>query len=54
MFQNIIVTIKSYLSFYQSYLVKQWRDLTPETYVALLIIIAFVGWMMMHNSTKKI
>ena len=54
MFQSMMLTINNYLSFHQSYLVEQWNNLNPETYIALLSLIGFVGWMAMKSSTKRI
>ena len=51
---KMMLTINSYISFYQSYAADQWRNLTPETYIALLSLIGFIGWVTMKSGTKRI
>lgn len=54
MFQSVMLSIKRNIVFYKSYLSKEWNELTPEMYAALLISILVVGWLMMRSSTNKI
>ena len=53
MFQSMMLTINSYINFYQSYAAEQWRTITPEMYIALLSLIGFVGWVSMKSDTKR-
>ena len=54
MFHSMMLTINNYIGFYQSYAADQWRNLNPETYIALLSLIGFIGWVTMKSGTKRI
>lgn len=49
----ITTTTREYSAFYSRYFSQQWAHMTPVKYVALLLAIGAVGWMLMRNSVKK-
>lgn len=53
MIDNIYLTIVRYWDFYCRYFLRQWDDMTPTSYGALLVFIGAVGWLLMKNSVRK-
>ena len=43
-----------YISFYRTFLLKQWSHMTPGKFCFLLIAVAVAGFLMMRSATKTI
>ena len=53
MWDRLVIGMSSYLDFYCRYLVKQWHDMTPARYGALLIAIGLVGFLLMKSDKSR-
>jgi len=42
-------TFSNYMNFYQQFLVRWWKTMTPMEFVGLQIGIAAAGWLLMKN-----
>ncbi|QDV52449.1 MULTISPECIES: hypothetical protein [Gimesia] len=54
MIESIMDTCREYSTFYINYLNKRWDNISPMEYGLVLVAIAFIGWVLMRNGTRKI
>ncbi len=54
MIETIKDTWHEYSLFYINYLNKRWDNISPMEYGMLLVVIAFIGWLLMRNGAKRI
>ncbi|QDT29044.1 hypothetical protein [Gimesia panareensis] len=43
-----------YSTFYINYLNKRWDNISPMEYGIVLVVIAFIGWLLMRNGMRKV
>ncbi|QDT96219.1 hypothetical protein [Gimesia aquarii] len=53
MIETILDTCREYSNFYINYLNKRWDNISPMEYGTVLIVIAFIGWLLMRNGARK-
>lgn len=53
MFENMMVTVRSYLAFYTTSLAGQWQHMSPSKYGIILIGIGVFGWLLMKSQRRK-
>ena len=49
----LAMSFQEHIDFYRSFLMRQWRHMTPTTYVVLLSLVLVGGWLMMRSGTKR-
>ena len=53
MIERIHATLSYDMGFYQSFVIKEWNNMTPGKYGSLLLMIAAVGYVMMRNNGQR-
>ncbi|MFI4852150.1 MAG: hypothetical protein ACIAZJ_23835 [Gimesia chilikensis] len=54
MIDTILETCHEYSNFYVNYLNKRWDNISPMEYGIVLVVIAFIGWLLMRNGMRKV
>lgn len=53
MYDSIMSTVNSYMSFYGQFFMQQWNTMTPMKYGSLLLAVGVFGWVLMKSSQKR-
>lgn len=53
MIDSILDFCHEYSTFYVNYLNKRWDNITPMEYGMVLVVIAFIGWLLMKSGARR-
>lgn len=50
----LAMAFSEYIEFYRRFIMKQWYNMTPVGYTAILVGVMAFGWILMKSGTKSI